>query len=316
MEPFRQAARGTMQVAHTSLRVDLTYRIARRLIAARQARQGANNAEAVDWQTYYDWRYRSLKRQFNENFSIEAIIGKDILDFGCGDGSLSIVLMDAGAKSVHGVDLDERGLEKFRERLKRYAGTRQPTFSHSSSGKKIGLPDHSFDCIVCFDVMEHVMDYRDIIFEWHRVLRPGGKVYIWWQPYWHPFGHHAHDWVPIPWAHVFLNDDEFREVCARIVDWPDFQPSVWDRNPDGSRKNRFRVPDAGNFLNKLTVREFERVCSDAGFEFARRQFHPFSMPQPLKAISALGTKLPGARDFFSACAIYDLVASSPRTIDQ
>ena len=64
-----------MHVAHTSLRVDLTYRIARRLIAARQARQGANNAEAVDWQTYNDWRYRSLKRQFNENFSIAAIIG-------------------------------------------------------------------------------------------------------------------------------------------------------------------------------------------------------------------------------------------------
>ena len=53
------------------------------------------------------------------------------------------------------------------------------------------------------------------------------------------------------------------------------------------------MPEAGNFLNKLTVREFERVCSDAGFEFARREFHPFSMPQPLKAISALGTKLPG-----------------------
>jgi ribosomal protein L11 methylase PrmA len=27
--------------------------------------------------------------------------------------ALSIVLMDAGAKSVHGVDLDERGLEKL-----------------------------------------------------------------------------------------------------------------------------------------------------------------------------------------------------------
>ena len=118
MGPFRQAPRGAMQVARRSLKVDLTYQIARRLIAARQARQGANNAEAVDWQTYYDWRYRSLKRQLNENFSVEAIIGKDILDFGCGDGFLSIVLMDAGAKSVVDiVDLDERGLEKFRERL-------------------------------------------------------------------------------------------------------------------------------------------------------------------------------------------------------
>jgi SAM-dependent methyltransferase len=308
-----------MQVAHRPIRVNLAYQISRQLIAARQIRHRVNNVEAVNcnveavnWQSYYDWRYRDLKAHFNEYFSIEAIIGKDILDFGCGGGSLSIVLTEAGAKSVHGVDLDERALEKFGERLKHYAGTRKPTFGRSSSGKKIDLPDHSFDCIVCFDVMEHVMDYKDIIFEWYRVLRPGGRVYIWWQPYWHPFGHHAHDWVPIPWAHIFLNGDEFREVCARIVDWPDFQPSVWDRNPDGSRKNRFRGPGTGkSFLNRLRVREFEQVCSDAGFEFARREFHPFSMPQPLKAISTLGTKLPGARDFLSAFAIYDLVASTP-----
>src|SRR5688572_14960656 len=71
-----------MKVARRSIRVDLTYQIARRLIAARQARQGANNAEAVDWQAYYDWRYRTLKAEFNANFSTEAIIGKDILDFG------------------------------------------------------------------------------------------------------------------------------------------------------------------------------------------------------------------------------------------
>ena len=98
-----------------------------------------------------------------------------------------------------------------------------------------------------------------------------------------------------------------------LVDWPDFKPSMRDLNPDGSRKNRFRVPDAGkDYLNELTVREFERVCSDAGFELARREFHPFSMPQPLKAISTLGTKLPGARDFLSACAIYELRAVSRR----
>jgi len=308
-----------MQLAHRSFRVDLAYRIARRLVAARQAReaaadapQDADSSAAVDWQAYYEWRYRALKAQFTENFSIEAIVGKDILDFGCGDGSLATMLMQAGANSVHGVDLDERGLERFADRLERYSEPRRPTFSRSTSGKTIDVPDRAFDAIVCFDVMEHVIDYREIIFEWHRVLRPGGKVYIWWQPYWHPFGHHAHDWVPIPWAHVFLSPDEFTEVCARIVDWPDFKPSLRDLNPDGSRKNRFRVPGAGKgYLNELTVREFERVCADARFELARREFHPFSMPQPLKAISALATKLPRARDFFSACAIYELVASSP-----
>ena len=50
------------------------------MAAARQARQAAadvphdaDSSAAVDWQAYYDWRYRALKAQFTDNFSIEAI---------------------------------------------------------------------------------------------------------------------------------------------------------------------------------------------------------------------------------------------------
>ena len=236
-----------MQATGNSIKVLLAYQVARRLVARRQKRTGINNATAADWKTYFDWRYKSLKAQFTQNFGAGSVAGKDVLDFGCGDGSLSIILADIGARSVHGIDLDERGLAKFSERLKQYTGECRLTCSRSSSGKKIDLPDQSVDCIFCFDVMEHVIDYREIIFEWRRVLRPGGKVYIWWQPYWHPFGHHLHDWIPIPWVHTLLNEEEMDEVCARVVDWPEFKPSVWDQNPDGSRKNRFRGGQKASF---------------------------------------------------------------------
>ncbi len=290
-----------------SVKVALAYQIARRLVARRQAKHGVNNATAADWQAYGAWRDRQLTQEFDEQFGAETARGKEVLDFGCGDGQLSVALMKRGAKRVHGVDLDEQGLARFADRLRREGDGALPTFSRSESGERIDLPDESFDAICCFDVMEHVMAYREIVREWRRILRPGGRVYISWQPYWHPFGHHSSDWIPIPWVHVFLRDPELNEVCARVVDWPDFQPSVWDQNPDGTRINRFRVAGAGdNFLNKLTTGEFERVCRSSELSIVRREFRPFSLPQPFKGISLMGTKIPVVRDYFTGYAIYEL----------
>lgn len=74
------------------------------------------------------------------------------------------------------------------------------------------------------------------------------------------------------------------------------------------REQELREPGAGeNYLNKLTVREFEAACRDAGFRFARREFRPFGLPQPAKVVSRMMTRLPSVRDFFTACALYELV---------
>ena len=38
----------------------------------------------------------------------------------------------------------------------------------------IGYPDHTFDCIICNHVLEHVPDDAQALRELHRVLKPGG----------------------------------------------------------------------------------------------------------------------------------------------
>ena len=299
------------------LRVTIAHRLARRLVARRQALQqrsdgAVSNAGATaSWDAYEAWRYDVLCDQFTRHFGPESAKGKCVLDFGCGDGALCMILMDAGAEIVHGTDIDERSLRQFAARLARRTG-KLPTFSRSPNPALIDQPTQRYDAVFCMDTVEHIINYRSIIHEWHRVLRPGGSVYIAWQPYWHPYGHHAYDWVPIPWAHVFLRDDELNEVCARIVEWPAFDAPVWDRDADGGKVNRFRVPSNEEFLNKLTVREFESLCKAAGFALHRREFQPFNYPQPLKAISALLTKVPVARDFFMAYAVYELVRPTSR----
>lgn len=41
--------------------------------------------------------------------------------------------------------------------------------------QKTGLPDESYDTIICNHVLEHVDDFRTALKEMHRILRPGGS---------------------------------------------------------------------------------------------------------------------------------------------
>jgi hypothetical protein len=40
------------------------------------------------------------------------------------------------------------------------------------------FPERSFDCVLTFDVLEHVPDYRAALVEFHRVLRRGGRLLL------------------------------------------------------------------------------------------------------------------------------------------
>jgi 2-polyprenyl-6-hydroxyphenyl methylase/3-demethylubiquinone-9 3-methyltransferase len=42
------------------------------------------------------------------------------------------------------------------------------------SGEELPYPDHSFDCVFCCDVLEHVRDLPKVISEISRVLKPNG----------------------------------------------------------------------------------------------------------------------------------------------
>jgi SAM-dependent methyltransferase len=292
-------------VAKARARVAIATHFARWLLTQKQAR--IISAVATDWNTYGSWRDQKLQEQCTAFFGAESARGKDVLDFGCGDGQLCIVLANMGARSVHGVDISEPGLKRFEERLRAYGGNVRPTYSLSRNAAAIEAADESFDAIYCLDALEHIMDYEPIIHEWQRVLRPSGHVYICWQPYWHPYGHHAQYWAPIPWLHVLLTHDEINRVCEAIVDWQDFNAPIWDRNADGTKKNRFRdLNGNAGFLNELTIGEFERICAQAKLRIVRRQLRPFTVPQPLRLVSSTLSRVPPLQDYFTACAVYQL----------
>ncbi len=71
----------------------------------------------VDYGASGDWRNDSLSKSWGA-FSDAYITGKDVLDFGCGDGPLSIFLAtEKRPRRIVGVDIDTSAIERARTSL-------------------------------------------------------------------------------------------------------------------------------------------------------------------------------------------------------
>jgi ubiquinone/menaquinone biosynthesis C-methylase UbiE len=95
-----------------------------------------------------------------------------ILDFGCGMGDfLGLVSNKVTADSkLLGIDAS---MQFIREASSRYPGIR---FICNKFNGKLELPDASFDLITTIDVIECISDKNALLNEFHRVLKPHGKL--------------------------------------------------------------------------------------------------------------------------------------------
>ncbi|MGH8477306.1 MAG: bifunctional 2-polyprenyl-6-hydroxyphenol methylase/3-demethylubiquinol 3-O-methyltransferase UbiG [Methylococcales bacterium] len=104
-----------------------------------------------------------------------AIMGRKILDVGCGGGILSEALAKLGAE-VTGIDLSEdlieiadlHGLESgFKVEYKKI-----------SAENLANEQPASFDCIACMEMLEHVPKPESIVAACSKLVKPGGKVFF------------------------------------------------------------------------------------------------------------------------------------------
>lgn len=96
--------------------------------------------------------------------------GKTALEVGSGGGILTEEIYKMGFTTT-GIEPAEESLQAAQQHAK--AGGLNITYE-KGSGEQLPYPDHSFDCVFCCDVLEHVRDLPKVIAEISRVLKPGG----------------------------------------------------------------------------------------------------------------------------------------------
>lgn len=116
-------------------------------------------------------RYEILKNCMpNENWG-------EALDIGCGNGEQTALLI-RNTSIQTAVDISSEHVQLTKQLL--------PTIQVvEASAENLPFPDHSFDLITCFEVLEHVKDHNVALREMKRVLKDGGRIAItvpnkWW----------------------------------------------------------------------------------------------------------------------------------------
>lgn len=101
-----------------------------------------------------------------------AFRGRPVLEIGFGTGWLMNELVRAGAQ-VHGIDLS-----RSHEALCRHRFRDNNVKLEVASAENIPYPDNTFDLVAAWGVLHHAADDARCYAEVHRVLKPGGRMFL------------------------------------------------------------------------------------------------------------------------------------------
>lgn len=176
------------------------------------------------------------------------IVGRTVLDFGCGAGLEAVELAQRGARRVIGLDIQEPMLQEARRHARNSGEHERCTFTTKA-------PERA-DVIIAIDSFEHFGDPAGVLRQMAELLAPGGSVLVSFGPTWyHPLGGHL--FSVFPWAHVVFTE-------RALIRWR----STFKQ--DGA--TRFSQVAGG--LNRMTIRRFVRLVEESPLQFAEFETRP------------------------------------------
>lgn len=206
-----------------------------------------------------------LRERFANNaIDLSVFEGKRCLDAGCGGGRGSILMAEAGASQVVGVDLSETNVATSRMRAEQ-RGLSQCTFQQASL-LEVPFEDESFDVVWSNGVLHHTDDPDLTLREITRVLKPGGWMWL------YLYGSGGVYWYMADWVRGVLSDVDVRDTIyqlrlqdvpiRRIAEWMDDWFVPWLR--------RYTVADVRDRLVELGFERAEALPRGTVYDTSER----------------------------------------------
>lgn len=103
--------------------------------------------------------------------------GDRLLDLGCGEGRHAITAYTLEDITSVGVDLSKKDLATTKARFSEFEdpdNNNKKLFISVANGCNLPFADDSFDRVICSEVLEHIPEFKTVLSEINRVLKPGG----------------------------------------------------------------------------------------------------------------------------------------------
>lgn len=242
-------------------------------------------------ESYAMWQYKRGSDTiafYRERYTTQEMFeNKVVLDVGCGAGGKTMYYASQGVAKIIGMDIVSHYKEEA-ETLAQQLGYADRFAFVVGDAAHTQFENNTFDTIIMNDAMEHV-DRPDLVLaEVKRILKPGGRLYVNFPPYYHPFGAHLSDLIAIPWVHLFFSEDTlvaaYKELCKTV--------------PDGDERIAFRIStneqgkEYFSYINHMTIKRFDKLRVQAGMKQA------YYREVPLRGFLTPLAKLPLFKEAF------------------
>lgn len=241
---------------------------------------------------------RVARRDFSYYSQHIDFSGERILDVGCSSGKkISYYCSKASIEAI-GVDINRFFIKRGHARAREDNIVKRVDFL-VADGAHLPFKHNSFDSVISNDTFEHLYDPQGTVSEIKRVVKLGGHFCINFGPLWHsPFGSHLgfdarapeRGFFSPPWGHLLFSAESIKDVLIRFGK---FRKKEWEQ---------FK------HLNRITARDFEKTCREAGLRILFLKLRTIPPFEPL-----LRTPL---RKFFITQIITILEKASTGSIDR
>lgn len=227
------------------------------------------------------------------------LTGKTLLDLGCGLGGNTAHYAAHGSRRVVGLEISLSRAQVARHFI-RQRDLDQVVSIVIGDAARLPFCQDAFDLVMATDTWEHLREPDQALVACHRVTKKGGAIYIYFMPYYSPWGAHVWDWVAIPWLHICLPPRWLLAVIREV----DQMYQVNAQRAEPIRLDWHNAQDPAH-ARRLTVARFERSVRQLDLRVKQLTALPigFRTRHPIARLIGCLAALPGLRELLTGLVV-------------
>lgn len=226
---------------------------------------------------------------------------KIALDLGCFTGGRSVAWYERyGLRCIHGIDVEQEYIDAAAQ----FAASKHIAARyHVAKGEQLPFEDDQLDAVLSFDVFEHVQDVQRTLRECHRILKPGGRLFVVFPGYFHPTEHHLALATRLPGIHYIFSGKTLVRAYHELLEERGAQ-SYWYRR----RSPQLERWERGNTINGTTFAKFRKLITGTEWKTLLHSTKPIGSigrnaaklrtAAVLSPAFGLAARVPGLREIF------------------